>query len=68
MAQIVRFTALETMLASFEYRKVCTKWVPQMLTQEPKNHQMQVYHDLLYHCEAENDNSLDHIITGDEMW
>lgn len=68
MEEHVRFTALETMLALLEYRKVCARWVPQMLTQEHKYRRMQVYHGLLYHCEAEGDNSLDHIIAGDVMW
>jgi hypothetical protein len=39
-----------------------------MLTQEHKNHRMQVSQDLLNHCEAEGDSFLDRIITGDETW
>ena len=38
---------LETMVATLEYRKVCARWVPPMLTQEHKEHRMQVCQDLL---------------------
>jgi len=34
----IGFSALETMMATLEYRKVCARWVPQMLTQEHKEH------------------------------
>jgi hypothetical protein len=59
---------LEVMMATLEYHKVCTRWVPRMLTQEHKEHRMQVCQDLLNQYEAEGDSFLDCIITGDEMW
>jgi hypothetical protein len=34
----VRCSELETMLVMLEYRNVCARWVPWMLTQEHKNH------------------------------
>jgi hypothetical protein len=49
-----------------EYRKVCATWVPWMLTQEHKDHWMQVCQDLLNHYEAEGDSFLDRIISGDK--
>ena len=64
----IGFIALETIVATLEYRKVCTRWVPQMLTQEHKEHRMQVFRDLLNQYEAEGDSFLDRIITGDETW
>jgi len=51
-----------------EYHKVCARWFPRMLTQEHKEHHMQVCQDLLNQYEAEGDNLLDRIITGDETW
>jgi hypothetical protein len=60
--------ALEAMVATLEYRKVCTRWVPPMLTQEHKEHRMQVCQDLLNQYKAEGDSFLDRIITGDETW
>jgi len=47
----IGFSALKTL----EYRKVCGRWVPRMITQ-----------DLLNQYEAEGDSFLDRIITGDE--
>jgi len=32
----IGFNALKTMVATLEYRKVCARWVPRMLTQEHK--------------------------------
>jgi len=60
--------ALEAMVATLEYRKVCTRWVPRMLTQEHKERRMQVCQDLLNQYEAEGNSFLDRIITGDETW
>jgi len=57
---------LEAMVATLEYRKVCARWVPRMLTQEHKEHRMQVGQDLLNQYEAEGDSFLDRIVTGDE--
>ena len=39
-----------------------------MLTQEHKEHRIQVCQDLLNQYEAEGDSFLDRIITGDETW
>ena len=60
--------ALETMVAALEYCKVGARWVPRMLTQEHKEHLMQVSQDLLNQYETEGDSFLDRIITGDETW
>ena len=59
---------METMVATLEYREVCARWVPRMLTQEHKEHRMQICHDLLNQYEAEADSFLDRIITGYETW
>jgi len=58
--------ALETVVATLEYRKVCARSVPFMFTQEHKEHRMQVCQDLLNQYEAEGDSFLDRIITGEE--
>jgi len=59
---------LETMVVKLEYRKACARWVPQILTQERKEHRMQVCWSLLNLYEAEGDSFLDRIITSDEMF
>jgi hypothetical protein len=51
--------ALEAMVATLEYCEVCTSWVLRMLTQEHKEHRMQVCQDLLNQYEAEGDIFLD---------
>jgi len=56
------------MAATLEYRKVCARWVPRMLTQEHKEQRIQVCHDLLKQYDAEGNSFLDRIITGDETW
>jgi len=48
----ISFSALETMVATLKYHKICTLY-PQMLTQEKRKHHMQVCQDLLNQCEAE---------------
>ena len=48
----IGFSALETMVAALEYRNVCARWVPRVLTQEHKEHRMQVCRDLSNQYEA----------------
>ena len=43
----IGFNALETLVATLEYRNVCARWVPRMLTQEHKENRMQVCQDCL---------------------
>jgi hypothetical protein len=56
------------MLEKLDYGKVCSGWVPQMLTQDHKTYQMEVWQDLLHQFEAEGDKFLDSIVTRDEIW
>jgi len=64
----IGFTALETLVAALEYCRGCTRWVPWMLTQEQKEHRMQLCQDLLNQYKAKGESFLDHIITSDEVW
>ena len=64
----ISFNALKIMEVMLEYCKVCTKWNPHILTQEQKEHSMQVCQDLLYQYKAEDGSFLDRIITSDEVW
>jgi len=41
------FNLLEMIVATLECCKVCSKWVPQMLIQEQKEHHMQAFQNLL---------------------
>lgn len=60
--------ALEAMLSSLGYSKVCARWVPRMLTQENKDNRLSVSQELLSQYEVEGDSFLDRIVTGDETW
>jgi len=51
----ISFNALETMVATLEYRKVSSRWDPRMLTQEHKEHRMQVCQGLLNQNQAEGE-------------
>ena len=53
----ISFSVLETMVAMLKYHKVCTRYVPQMLIQEQKEHHMQVCQDLLNQYETERGQS-----------
>jgi hypothetical protein len=50
------------------FRKVCTRWVPRLLTPEQKLHRTQVCQRLLAKCQEEHDSFLTHIISCDETW
>lgn len=56
----ISFSVLETLVTKLEYLTVCAGWVPQMLTEEQKEHHIQVYQDLLKKYEAEGDSFLHH--------
>ena len=43
----ISFSALEMIISVLEYWKVYSRWVQQMLTQEQKEHRVQLYKDLL---------------------
>ena len=62
----ISFDALEKLMAMLEYREVCAKWVPRMLTH--KEHSLQVCQVLKKQYKAQGDSFLDCIITGDEIW
>jgi len=52
----------------FGYRKVWTRWVTKMLTEEHKKHRVAYALIFLIHFHKERDGMLSHIVTGDETW
>lgn len=64
----INFNALETMVSTLEFHEAYAKWVPQMLTQEQKEHNIWLCQDILNQYVAEGGSFLDCIITGDEIW
>lgn len=51
-----------------KYRKLSARWVPRQLTHEMKVCRVDVCQMLLDRYEAEGDDFLDRIVTGDECW
>ena len=51
-----------------QYRKVCARWVPRMLTEDHKRQRVDSSRAFLQRFAAEQDNLLDSIVTGDETW
>lgn len=64
----ITFSALETMVATLQYHKVCTMKVLQMLTQEQNEHHMQVFQESLNQFQDESDSSWIVYFTDDKMW
>ena len=57
---------LKMTVVTLGYYKVCARCVPQMLTQEQKQHCMHIFRDMLIQYEGEGDSFQDPIITRDE--
>jgi len=64
----IRLSALEILVTTLEYCKVCARWVPWMLTLEQEEYCMQVGQELLNRHESQSDSFLNCIIIGDETW
>jgi histone-lysine N-methyltransferase SETMAR len=50
------------------YTKVCSRWVPRMLTPENKQKRVESCEELLKRYHEEGDQFLLNIVTGDESW
>jgi hypothetical protein len=50
------------------YLKVCTRWVPQSLTNEHRHQRKAICSKLLERFDAEEEGFLSWVITGDETW
>ena len=50
------------------YRKLCTSWVPKMLTYDHKTKRMSSALKFLTRYAQEGDEFLDYVVTGDETW
>ncbi len=49
-------------------KKVCTRWVPKLLTPLQRANRVDCCEELLQDCEADPSNFFDRIVTGDECW
>lgn len=59
---------VQHILRELEYRKICARWVPRMLTEEMKKNRVDICRQLLLRYDREKENVLNIIVTGDESW
>ena len=64
----VGHSAVQEMIHSLGYQKVCARWVPRLLTEDHKLQRRTITHNLLQRFENEGDDFLTSIVTGDESW
>ena len=60
--------AVQTIISELGYSKVCARWVPRQLTAELKQSRRDVCLQLLQRYQAEGDDFMNSIVTGDESW
>ncbi len=58
--------AVQEMIESLGYRKVCARWVPRLLTEDHKGQRKAITSELLQRYRHEGDDFLLRIVTGDE--
>jgi histone-lysine N-methyltransferase SETMAR len=68
LLMISRSTIGRTLTEKLEYRKVCARWVPCMLTEDHQWQRIDSSREFLQCYADENDNFSDSIVTGDETW
>jgi len=66
--QISRSLLHEIVSGELEFRKLCERWVPKMLTEEHKLKRQGSALDFLTRYSEEGDNFLSRLVTGDETW
>ena len=66
--EISRTLLYEIVRNHLDYRKLCSRWVPKMLTEEHKEKRVASALTFLTRYHEEGDEMLNHIVTGDETW
>ena len=51
-----------------DLRKVCTRWVPHLLTEEQKTHRLKCVRELLKTYKGCKSRVISKLLTGDETW
>lgn len=51
-----------------DYRKVCARWVPRMLTEDHKRQRVETSRQFLQQWADQKEEFLDSVVTGDETW
>ena len=66
--EVSRTTIYRVLTEKLNYRKVCARWVPRMLTEDHKRQRVDSSREFLRRYADEKDNFLNSIVTGDETW
>jgi len=66
--EVSKSTIYEAVTQKLEYRKLCTRSVPKMLTDDHKTKRMGSALKFLTRYAQEGDEFLDSTVTGDETW
>jgi len=66
--EVSKATIHEAVTEKLEYRKLCARWVPKMLTDNHKTKWMSCTLKFLMRYAQEGNEFLDSIVTGDETW
>lgn len=66
--QISRSVLYNIVTEKLQFRKLCSRWVPKLLSEEHKKRRMGSALTFLTRYNEEGDALLDHIVTGDETW
>jgi len=64
----IAHSAVQEMIESLGYRKVCACWVPRLLTEDHKGQRKATTSELLQRYQHEGNDFLLCIVTGDESW
>jgi hypothetical protein len=64
----IGYSAVQEIIESLGYRKVCARWVPRLLTEDHKGQRKAITSEVLQRYRHEGDDFLLCIVTGDESW
>ncbi|GBN18853.1 Histone-lysine N-methyltransferase SETMAR [Araneus ventricosus] len=66
--EVSRSVLYKIVSEKLNFKKLCSRWVPKLLTQDHKNKRFECSLNFLTHYNEEGDAMLSQIVTGDETW
>ncbi|GBN40309.1 hypothetical protein AVEN_58680-1 [Araneus ventricosus] len=66
--EVSRSVLYKIVSEKLNFKKLCSRWVPKLLTQDHKNKRFECSLNFLIHYNEEGDTMLSQIVTGDETW
>lgn len=59
---------VQAIISNLNYRKICARWVPRLLTEQMKKKRVDACVEFLARYRRDGDQFLHNIVTGDESW